>query len=278
MTKKLRLLAILPHPDDESMGTGGIMAKYAAEGVETYLVTATRGERGWFGEESAYPGAKELGRTREGELADAVNVLGIKEFFLLDYMDGDLDQADAAEMISKLVYYIRKIRPHVVVTFDSLGYYGHPDHIAISQFTNAAVTAAAKSDAASNGTEQYPPHQVSKVYYLAANAAEQAAYQKAFGELVMTIDGVERRATPWPDWAITTRIDTTAYWKTVWDAIAKHCSQLPGYQSLLDLPEEYHQQLWGVQTLYRVMSMVNGGREVETDLFEGIRVPEVDNA
>ena len=278
MTEKLRLLAILSHPDDESMGTGGIMAKYAVEGVETYLVTVIRGERGWFSEESAYPGAKELGRIREGELADAANVLGIKEFFVLDYMDGDLDQADAAEIISKLVFYIRKIRPHVVVTFDSLGYYGHPDHIAISQFTNAAVTAAAKSDEASNGTEWYPPHQVSKLYCLAANAAEQVAYQKAFGELVMIIDGVERRATFWLDWAITTRIDTTAYWKTVWDAIAKHCSQLPGYQSLLDLPDEYHQQLWGVQTLYRVMSMVNGGREVETDLFEGIRVPEVDNA
>ncbi len=254
MTEKLRLLAILSHPDDESMGTGGIMAKYAAEGVETYLVTATRGERGWFGEEFAYPGAKELGHIREGELADAASTLGIKEFFLLDYMDGELDQADAAEIIAKLVDYIRKLRPHVVVTFDSLGYYGHPDHIAISQFTNAAVAAAASPGISSNGTRQYPPYQVSKVYYIASNAEEQAAYQKAFGELVMTIDGVERRATPWPDWAITTRIDTTAYWKTVWNAIAKHCSQLPGYQSLLDLPEEYHQQLWGTQTLYRVMS------------------------
>jgi LmbE family N-acetylglucosaminyl deacetylase len=273
MTEKLRLLAVLAHPDDESMGTGGILAKYAAEGVETYLVTATRGERGWFGDESTYPGAEKLGHTREGELQEAAEVLGIKEHYLLDYMDGDLDQVDPEEAISKLVFYIRKIRPHVVVTFDLFGYYGHPDHIAISQFTNAAIVAAANTNA--NGNHPYPAHQVSKLYYLAANAAEQAAYQKAFGELVMTIDGVERHATAWPDWAITTHVDTTDYWRVVWDAIARHCSQLPGYQSLLDLPEEYHQKLWGVQTLYRAMSMVNSGREIETDLFTGIRSIEV---
>jgi LmbE family N-acetylglucosaminyl deacetylase len=275
MTEKLRLLAILAHPDDESMGTGGILAKYAAEGVETFLVTATRGERGWFGDESTYPGAEKLAQIREDELKDATKVLGLKEFYLLDYMDGELDQANPEEVIAKLVSYIRKLRPHVVVTFDSIGYYGHPDHIAISQFTNAAVVAAASSN--SSDLHPYPAHQVSKLYYLAANKAEQAAYQDAFGELVMTIDGTKRHATAWPDWAITTRIDTREYWRVVWDAIAKHCSQLPGYRSLLDLPEEVHQELWGLQTLYRAMSMVNGGREIEDDLFAGIRIVEETN-
>ncbi|MGW8249522.1 MAG: PIG-L deacetylase family protein [Anaerolineales bacterium] len=275
MTEKLRLLAVLAHPDDESMGTGGILAKYAAEGVETYLVTATRGQRGWFDDDASYPGVEELGRIREGELQDATAVLGLKEHYLMDYMDGELDRADPEKIITKLVDFIRKIRPQVVVTFDSFGYYGHPDHIAISQFTNAAIVAAANTDNHHNSSK--PAHQVSKLYYLAANAAEQAAYQKAFGELVMTIDGVERHATAWPDWAITTRIDTTAYWKVVWNAIAKHCTQLPGYQSLLDLPEEYHRKLWGIQTLYRAMSTVNGGREVETDLFTGIRLMEVNH-
>lgn len=274
MTEKLRLMAVLAHPDDESMGTGGILAKYAAEGVETFLVTATRGQRGWFGDEASYPGAEELGVTRERELRDAAALLGLKEHYLMDYMDGELDQVDPQEIISLLVHYIRTIRPQVIVTFDSFGYYGHPDHIAISQFTNAAIVAAAN---ANNQNSSNPAHQVSKLYYLAANAAEQAAYQKAFGELVMTIDGTERHATAWPDWAITTRIDTREYWRVVWDAIAKHCSQLPGYQSLLDLQEEVHQQLWGLQTLYRAMSMVNGGREIEDDLFAGIRILEETN-
>src|SRR3989442_1357858 len=67
MTNKLKLMCVLAHPDDESLGNGGILAKYAAEGVETYLVTATRGERGWFGDESDYPGLEALGKIREAE-------------------------------------------------------------------------------------------------------------------------------------------------------------------------------------------------------------------
>jgi len=71
MTKKLRLMCVLAHPDDESLGTGGVLAKYAAEGIETYLVTATRGERGWFGSQQEYPGLEALGKRREAELVDA---------------------------------------------------------------------------------------------------------------------------------------------------------------------------------------------------------------
>ena len=273
MPAKLKLMAILAHPDDESMGTGGILSKYAAEGVETYLITATRGQRGWFGDKSDYPGATALGQRREEELHAAAQVLRLKQVNLLDYMDGKLDEADAAEIIHKLSFYIRKIRPQVVVTFDSFGYYGHPDHIAISQFTTSAIVAAASSS--TNGSQSLPAHQVSKLYYLASNVDEQIAYQAAFGELVMKIDGIDRHATPWPDWAITTRIDTSIYWQQVWSAIACHHSQLPGYQSLLDLPEDYHRKLWGIQTFYRAFSLVNGGRETETDLFAGIHQEEV---
>ena len=269
----LRLMAILSHPDDESMGTGGILAKYAAEGVETYLVTATRGERGWFGDDSTYPGAVELGRTREAELNAAAEVLGLKQVSFLGYLDGELDRADPAEVIPRLSFHIRKIRPQVVVTFDPFGYYGHPDHIAISQFTTAAVVAAGGPDP--NGMQLYPSHMVSKLFYLASNTVEQDAFQAAFGELVMDIDGIQRHAVPWPDWAITTQIDTSAHWQQVWQAIACHRSQLPGYQSLLDLPETYHRRLWGSQTLYRAFSMVNNGRTTEDDLFAGIRKSEV---
>lgn len=269
----LRLMAVLSHPDDESMGTGGILAKYAAEGVETYLVTATRGERGWFGDDSTYPGAVELGRTREAELHAAADVLGIKQVNFLGYMDGELDQANPTDVVARLSFHIRKIRPQVVVTFDPFGYYGHPDHIAISQFTTAAVVAAAGQDP--SGMQLYPSHMVSKLYYLASYTVEQKAFQAAFGELVMNIDGIERHAIPWPDWAITTQIDTSAHWQQVWQAIACHRSQLPGYQCLLDLPEDYHQQLWSSQTLYRAFSMVNNGRATEIDLFAGIRKSEM---
>ena len=102
MTNNLKLMCVLAHPDDESLGNGGILAKYAAEGVETYLVTATRGERGWFGDESDYPGLEALGKRREAELLAAASVLGIRRVQFLDYLDGELDQAHAAEAIVKV--------------------------------------------------------------------------------------------------------------------------------------------------------------------------------
>lgn len=271
MNTQLKLMSVLAHPDDESLGTGGILAKYAAEGVETYLITATRGERGWFGAEKDYPGPAALGQIREAELRAAAKVLGIREVTLLDYLDGDLDQADPIKAIRQIAADIRRVRPQVVVTFDPNGVYGHPDHIAIAQFTTAAVTAAADpSFAGVKGRS----HRVSKLYYRGFTAPEQQAYEAAFGDLIMQIDGIERRSTSWPDWAITTRIDISAYWEQVWDAVACHQTQLPGYQALKALPDEYHHALWGTQTFYRAFSFVNGGREIEQDLFAGVRRSE----
>jgi LmbE family N-acetylglucosaminyl deacetylase len=266
--KPLKLMCVLAHPDDESLATGGILAKYAAAGVKTYLVMATRGERGWFGPAADHPGPQALGRLREAELWAAAYVLGLDEVIFLDYQDGKLDQANPAEAIGKIVTQLRRIRPDVVVTFDPNGLYGHPDHIAISQLTTAAVVAAADPDYHDLATGS--PHRVSKLYYRTFVLAEQLAYEAAFGPLMMPVDGVERRLTAWPDWAVTTQIDTAAYWEQVWQAIEYHCSQLPGYQKLKALPDEYHARLWGRQTYYRAMSLVNGGREVEDDLFAGL--------
>src|SRR5215475_4415058 len=99
----LRLMAVLAHPDDESLGTGGTLAKYAAEGVETSLVTATRGERGRFHghptDAPEHPGFQELGRIREKELRGAVAALGIRDLALLDYEDQQLDRAPHAEAV-----------------------------------------------------------------------------------------------------------------------------------------------------------------------------------
>lgn len=270
MSNRLKLLAIMAHPDDESLGIGGILSKYAAEEVETYLITATRGEKGWFGKPEEYPGPEALGQIREKELYGAARALGLKDVILLDYVDGELDQEDPDEAIGQLVTHIRRIKPQVVVTFDQYGLYGHPDHIAISQAATAAVLAAA--DLHYNGPLTHQTHRVDKLYYLVMSAGEAEAYQSAFGDLVMHIDGVERRPVPWNEWAITTRVDTADYWPVVWEAISNHCSQLPGYQVLKDLPEEHHRNLWGTQTFHRALSLVNGGREIETDLFEGITV------
>lgn len=262
-------MCVLAHPDDESLGTGGTLAKYAAEGIETTLVTATRGERGWWDSAQDYPGPEALGQIRERELLAAAQVLHLREVHFLGYVDGELDQAQPTEVVAKIVGHLRRIKPHVVITFDPFGSYGHPDHIAISQFTTAAILAAADPDYIY--ADEFAPHRVAKLYYIAPTQELLAAYQSIFGDLVMHIDGVERRAVGWPEWAITTRIDTEAHWRRAWQAIACHKSQLPNYAALENLPEEQHKVLWGCQTYYRAYSTVNGGRWIEDDLFAGLR-------
>jgi LmbE family N-acetylglucosaminyl deacetylase len=98
-----------------------------------------------------------------------------------------------------------------------------------------------------------------------------AAYQSVMGDITMHVDGVVRGAMPWEDWAITTRIDTAPYWRQVWQAASCHRSQLPNHDELAQLPEEMQLKFWGCQTFYRAFSLVNGGRRVEHDLFEGLR-------
>lgn len=262
-------MCVLAHPDDECLGTGGILARYAAEGVGTYLITATRGEYGWWGEEKDHPGPQALGRIREAELRASAQALGLREVSLLDYVDGQLDQAEPAQAIEKIVGHIRRVKPHVVVTFGPEGAYGHPDHIAISQFTTAALIAAA--DPSFPGPTPSEAHRVSKFYYMEDTQSLFEVYVSVFGDMVMHVDGVERRPTTWPRWATTTQIDTAAYWRTVWQAVLCHRSQLPGYGKLQYVSEEQHTILWGSRTYYRAFSLVNGGRQIEHDLFTGLR-------
>jgi LmbE family N-acetylglucosaminyl deacetylase len=270
MNEPLRLLAIFAHPDDESMGIGGTLAKYSAEGVETYLICATRGERGWFGDEGSNPGWERLAQIRTKELGAAGKVLGLKEIHFLNYVDGDLDQANPMEAIRKLVTHIRRIEPQVVVTFPHDGNYGHPDHIAISQFTNAAVVCAADSKFVD--LEHRSPHRVSKMYYFVDSEAVANLFVKYLGPIEFPVDGRIRGEAPWKDWMITTRIDLSSTWKSAWEAIRCHQSQLPSLGPLVDLPEDEIRQLLVLQgSFYRAFSLVNGGRKRETDLFEGLR-------
>jgi LmbE family N-acetylglucosaminyl deacetylase len=267
-------MAVLAHPDDESLGMGGTLAKCASEGVETFLLTATRGESGRYRghrDGGQYPGPTALGQIREGELRAAASVLGVREVSLLDYRDQELDRTDPHEAVARIVSHVRRIRPDVVATFSPDGAYGHPDHIAISQFTTAALVAAADRSFTWAGDDDSIPHAVLKLYYLAWSLSTWTAYQEAFRKLTSTVDGVERQAVPWPDWAITTVIDTRAFWTTVWRAVSCHESQIAAYERLKDLSPEHHAALWGSQSFYRAFSMVNGGRRQETDLFEGIR-------
>jgi LmbE family N-acetylglucosaminyl deacetylase len=267
---ELRLMCVFAHPDDESLATGGALIKYAAEGIGTYLVTATRGERGRFGDASERPGPEIVGRTREAELLAAANELGLREVRFLDYPDGALDTVDPAQAIAKIAGHLRRIRPHVVITFGPDGAYGHPDHIAISQLTTAAIACAADPSFLTQPATG-EPHRVAKLYFIAWSAKKWAAYQAALRKLAITVDGVERQVVPWPDWAVTTVIDTSRVWQSVWRAVACHKTQMAIYRQFEQLSEAHQSALWGTLEFYRAFSSVNGGRATETDLFEGLR-------
>lgn len=274
--QNLKMMAVLAHPDDESLGVGGTLAKYAAEGVEVFLVTATRGDRGRYRgfrtEDPQHPGPSKLADIREAELRAAARALGLREVSLLDFHDQNLDGTNPREAIAAIVQHIRRVKPQVVVTFGPEGAYGHPDHVAISQFTTAATVVAADSAFRIDGVQAGPPHAVSKLYYIAWPESAWKAYQAAFRKLISIVDGVERHAIPWPDWEITTVIDTRSVWSTVWRAISCHESQITAYEQLRHLSSQDREALWGSQSFYRAFSTVSGGRVRETDLWEGIRV------
>ena len=265
----LKLLVAFAHPDDESMGMGGTLAKYSAQGVETYYVCASRGEGGWFGPVEQNPGPDALGQLREKELTAAVNELGMKGLYFLDYIDGEVDQADHAEVIGKIVTHIRRIQPQVIVTFPPDGNYGHPDHIAIGQFTGAAVVCAA--DASYQDLENLSPHCVSKLYYMVDSENFVNLVAPFMGDMTFPVDDQLRGEIAWKEWMVTTRIEMFAYCHTAWRAIQCHQSQLLTLGALAEMHEDAATAVLAMQgTFYRAFSLVNGGRKLETDLFEGV--------
>jgi LmbE family N-acetylglucosaminyl deacetylase len=265
---KHRLLCVLAHPDDESLALGGVLARYAAEGVAIHLVIATSGEQGWQGTPEDHPGERQLARLREAELRAAAKILGIHDLSLLRFSDGGLATADPAALIAQIAQAVRRIRPQVVVTFGPDGATGHPDHIAISQATTAALACAA--DSAYRTSEGEAAYRAAKLYYLAPTRTRLDAYEQIFGDSAMTVDGLRRVVPGWPEWLISASINARSYAQQVWRAIACYRSQLPMLNKLAELPSETHTALWGTTTFYRVYSLVNPEQQHEIDLFAGV--------
>lgn len=167
-----RLLAVFAHPDDETFGAGGTLALYARSGVEVHLVCATRGEVG-----EAPPGLKgfaSIGEMRESELRCAAGILGLAGVHFLGYRDSGmagspenahpraLAAAPLPEAARAVAGFIRRLRPQVVVTFDPIGGYRHPDHIAAHRATVEAFRMAADPAAF---PEDGPPYSAQKLYF-----------------------------------------------------------------------------------------------------------------
>ena len=139
------LLLVLAHPDDESMGTGGLVLRHTRNGIATHLVCATYGEAGWSGKP---PGAKkeDLPEIRAKELEEAAAALALTGVELWDYPDGGVSGSDQQEITNRIWEQITKLRPRVVVGWGPDGGYGHPDHIAMGACTDAAVGAMTEGE------------------------------------------------------------------------------------------------------------------------------------
>lgn len=173
MTKNPTLLAVMAHPDDESFGIGGTLALYARRGVDVFLVCGTRGEAGEM-PESMLQGFQSIAEKREAELRCAGGILGIKSIRFLGYRDSGMagspdnthPQALAAQpeavVAGEIARIIRELQPDVVITFDPIGGYHHPDHIAIHNTTVRAFEMAADDNFILEGLTAFQPK---KLYF-----------------------------------------------------------------------------------------------------------------
>ena len=288
-----RLLVVHAHPDDETIGTGAVMAKYVTEGVQVTLVTCTLGEEGEvLVADLQHLAANQddtLGEHRIGELADAMAILGVSDHRFLGeagkYRDSgmmgvpsnDRDdcfwRADLLAAACDLVQVIREVRPQVVVTYDDFGGYGHPDHIQAHRVTHYAVALA---ESPSFRPDLGPAWGVSKVYWTAFP-------RSVIREGIMTlreVDSDNEFAAMDPDdlpfacddELITTAVDATEFLDRKMTALAAHKTQVTVDGGFFALSNNLGSQAMGTEYFRLVRGTpvldTRGGRE--TDLFAGI--------
>jgi N-acetyl-1-D-myo-inositol-2-amino-2-deoxy-alpha-D-glucopyranoside deacetylase len=272
------------HPDDESIGTGGTLARYAEEGIRTALVCCTRGEEGQILDPTLDPeeARPRLGAIRESELRAAAAILHISELHVLGYRDSGMDgtetnanpsnfiNADAGEAAERLAAVIRALRPQVVVTYDERGGYGHPDHKMAHRITLASIERATRDGAGGRGWR------VLKLYYtvIALDTLLQLNEQMKARGLPSPFDAenfsLDIRQFAVPDEAINARIGVSRYQQAVERALRAHRTQIRDDDILLKLPDDLKAQLFSVEHYIRAFSEVAVPQQ-ETDLFAGLR-------
>jgi LmbE family N-acetylglucosaminyl deacetylase len=258
------ILAVFAHPDDESFGCGGTLARYAAEGCQVHLVTATRGEAGEIAE-GVRANKSNLAEVREKELECACAALGILKPHLLGYIDGQLAIVHQGQAVARLVRLIRELRPQVLLTFGPDGIYGHYDHIAVHRWATIAVKLAADRSCFPDA-DTCEPHQVAKVYYTVLPEEFLTRLAPEGETPAVMMDGVPFPFTAWKRELITTWIDITPYIQRKMASIRCHATQV-GERS--DVTDEDLLSL-AVEPFVLAQSTVGWPQEVETDLFARI--------
>jgi len=230
------------HPDDEASQTGGTLARYAAAGWRTVLITCTDGGQGDgpHGEKPGHPrhDPQRVAALRSRELDVAAVALGVHDLVKLGYPDSGMPDGNAMPrradtfsrrtikpMVTRLVQLLRCYQPDVIVTYPSNGLSGHPDHIRTHQLVHAALRSIAADAVDQPSSQGSSTHKAPKLYYIAMSKtrlrAVRAGARAAFGENAwappekMGVDDSE----------ITTVIDVAPYWDNKVRALAAHASQ-----------------------------------------------------
>ena len=277
---KFTLLAVHAHPDDESISTGGILAKYSAKGFRTVLAYGTRGEAGDILNPqfvSSKPGLN-IKEIRAIELESAVKVLAVGSVYFLGYRDSGMAgspenhhpqafaRADIGEATTRLVEIVRRVRPQVIVTYNEKGTYLHPDHIMANRVTLRAFQASA--DPQFEIDEALDPWQPTKLYYTAIplerirrmyRIAKEQGEDPGFDPEV--IGTIEKK--------ISASVDVRKYLSQKLEALNCHQSQMNPNSVIRRMSEEFREEVMG----YEHFQCVHGCRNTdtrETDLFEGL--------
>jgi len=277
------ILAVLAHPDDESFGLGGTLALYAKRGCSVYLVCATRGEAGTVDEEHLRD-FKDIASLRAAELDCAAAHLGLKEVFYLGYRDSGMPgsednkhpqaqiQHPVEEVAGRVVKYIRALKPDIVVTFDPIGGYKHPDHIHIH---NATVLAFERAGDASFHPEAGQAFRPAALYY----QVFPRWFLKAMTRLMPLLG---RDPTRWGrngdinlkelaevDFPVHVRLDIRSVAQAKADAGACHASQ--GGAGMRRGLMGFVTRVFGEhEDFMRAYPPAQGGFRRKTDLFEGL--------
>ncbi|CAB4750664.1 unannotated protein [freshwater metagenome] len=283
------LLLVHAHPDDETINNGATMAKYASEGVRVTLVTCTRGEEGevLVPELADLASSKNdnLGKHREGELANAMAALGVKDFRFLGAPDrifrdsgmmgtepnnrADVFwQAGLDDAASYLVKIIREVKPQVLITYDEMGGYGHPDHI---QAHRVAMRAAELANDPKFGSGEV--WNISRIYW---NTMPKSIIQdgidkmKEIGSSFFGAESADDLPFAKPDELVTTLIDGTAFIDAKMAAMAAHPTQIELDGPFFALSNNLGNQVWGHEyyTLVKGEKSLNlDSNDREVDLF-----------
>ncbi len=234
------LLAIFAHPDDECLVAGGTLKACSESGLETIVISLTRGEQGSI----AHPNLatrKTLGTVRESELRAACEKLGVTAVECFDYPDGSLAWVDAKEIENVLSERIEHWQPEIIITFGPEGLYWHPDHIAVHELTKAAVSSLQK--------EGFTP----SIYYATFpedHISELAQRLESRG-LNFNAWGLNPNAFGAPSSTITTRLDVRRYLDAKIDALNCHRTQFATDNLFVSLPRDLAEEFLGWEFFVR---------------------------